>query len=40
LRILSGLRGGGTEHCQVDNRPVGMDYIADWLIGSFGLPPR
>jgi dienelactone hydrolase len=31
---------GGTEHCQVDNRPMGMDYIADWLIDSFGLPPR
>jgi dipeptidyl aminopeptidase/acylaminoacyl peptidase len=31
---------GGTEHCQVDNRPMGMDYIADWLIESFGLPPR
>lgn len=22
---------GGFEHCQVDNRPVGTDYIADWL---------
>ncbi len=22
---------GGAEHCQVDNRPVGTDYIADWL---------
>jgi dipeptidyl aminopeptidase/acylaminoacyl peptidase len=31
---------GGTEHCQVDNRPVGMDYIADWLVETFGLPPR
>jgi dienelactone hydrolase len=31
---------GGTEHCQVDNRPMGLDYIADWLIETFGLPPR
>jgi esterase/lipase len=22
---------GGAEHCQVDNRQVGIDYIADWL---------
>jgi alpha-beta hydrolase superfamily lysophospholipase len=22
---------GGVEHCQVDNRQVGTDYIADWL---------
>ena len=21
----------GVEHCQVDNRQVGADYIADWL---------
>jgi len=24
-------RDGGAEHCQVDNRQVGTDYIADWL---------
>jgi dienelactone hydrolase len=23
---------GGTEHCQVDHRQVGIDYIADWLV--------
>jgi esterase/lipase len=22
---------GGFEHCQVDNRQVGTDYICDWL---------
>ena len=22
---------GGAEHCQVDNRQVGTDYMADWL---------
>jgi fermentation-respiration switch protein FrsA (DUF1100 family) len=31
---------GGTEHCQVDNRPLGLDYIADWLTDTLGLPPR
>ena len=24
-------REGGAEHCQVDNRQVGTDYLADWL---------
>ncbi len=31
---------GGTEHCQVDNRPLGLDYIADWLVETLGLAPR
>ena len=22
---------GGAQHAQVDNRPVGVDYIADWI---------
>ncbi|MBM3358149.1 MAG: alpha/beta fold hydrolase [Betaproteobacteria bacterium] len=26
---------GGSEHCQVDNRQVGVDYIADWLEPIF-----
>jgi naringenin degradation protein FdeB len=26
---------GGAEHCQVDNRQVGVDYIADWLSPIF-----
>jgi fermentation-respiration switch protein FrsA (DUF1100 family) len=26
---------GGAEHCQVDNRQVGVDYIADWLASVF-----
>jgi pimeloyl-ACP methyl ester carboxylesterase len=25
---------GGAEHCQVDNRQAGVDYIADWLAAS------
>lgn len=28
---------GGAEHCQVDNRQLGVDYIADWLAeNAFG----
>jgi fermentation-respiration switch protein FrsA (DUF1100 family) len=22
---------GGAEHCQVDDRPMGVDYMADWI---------
>jgi hypothetical protein len=22
---------GGAEHCQVDNQPLGVDSIGDWL---------
>jgi alpha-beta hydrolase superfamily lysophospholipase len=25
---------GGAEHCQVDNRQVGVDYIADWISAN------
>jgi hypothetical protein len=27
---------GGFEHCQADNRQVGIDYIADWLEARLG----
>ena len=30
LRVFT-TKEGGAEHCQVDNRQVGTDYIADWL---------
>jgi dienelactone hydrolase len=30
LKIFTSAEGGA-EHCQVDNRQVGTDYIADWL---------
>jgi dipeptidyl aminopeptidase/acylaminoacyl peptidase len=30
LRVLT-VDEGGAEHCQVDNRQVGTDYICDWL---------
>jgi len=25
---------GGAEHCQVDNRPLGISYIADWIAAN------
>ena len=25
---------GGAQHCQVDNRQVGIDYIADWIAAN------
>jgi len=25
---------GGAEHCQVDNRPLGICYIADWIAAN------
>jgi naringenin degradation protein FdeB len=30
LKIFTAAEGGA-EHCQVDNRQMGVDYIADWL---------
>jgi naringenin degradation protein FdeB len=31
LRIFTA-EEGGAEHCQVDNRQLGVDYIGDWLL--------
>ena len=31
LRIFTEAEGGA-EHCQVDNRQLGVDFIGDWLI--------
>ena len=25
---------GGAEHCHVDNRQVGIDYVADWITAT------
>jgi len=25
---------GGAEHCQVDNRPIGVDYAGDWILAN------
>jgi dipeptidyl aminopeptidase/acylaminoacyl peptidase len=33
LKIFTATEGGA-EHCQVDNRQVGVDYIADWLAAN------
>ena len=33
LRIFTAAEGGA-EHCQVDNRQMGVDYIADWLAAN------
>lgn len=30
---------GGAEHCQVDHRQQGIDYVADWLLASMNCPP-
>ena len=27
---------GGAEHCQVDDRPLGISYIADWIAATLG----
>jgi fermentation-respiration switch protein FrsA (DUF1100 family) len=36
LKIFTAFEGGA-EHCQVDNRQLGVDYIADWLAeNAFG----
>jgi fermentation-respiration switch protein FrsA (DUF1100 family) len=31
LKIFTAAEGGA-EHCQVDNRQLGVDYIGDWLL--------
>ncbi len=33
LRIFTA-EEGGAEHCQVDNRQLGIDYIGDWIIAN------
>lgn len=35
LKIFT-LAEGGAEHCQVDNRTLGIDYIADWIAEILG----
>jgi dienelactone hydrolase len=35
LKIFT-VREGGVEHCQLDNRYLGSDYIADWFSEQFG----
>jgi len=33
LRIFAA-EEGGAEHCQVDNRQLGIDYIGDWILAN------
>jgi dienelactone hydrolase len=33
LRIFTA-EEGGAEHCQVDNRQLGVDYIGDWILAN------
>jgi naringenin degradation protein FdeB len=33
MRIFTA-QEGGAEHCQVDHRQYGVDYIADWLLAN------
>ena len=33
LRIFAGDEGGA-EHCQVDHRQLGIDFIADWIAAN------
>jgi dienelactone hydrolase len=33
LRIFTA-EEGGAEHCQVDNRQLGIDYVGDWLLAN------
>ena len=37
LKIFS-VDEGGAEHCQVDHRQHGVDYIGDWLLSN--MQPR
>jgi hypothetical protein len=40
MEISQRLEAGDGAHCEVDNRPLPMDYIAGRLSDSFGLPRR
>ena len=31
---------GGAEHCQVDNRTMAVDYMADWVAETLGGNPK
>jgi dipeptidyl aminopeptidase/acylaminoacyl peptidase len=33
LRIFTA-EEGGTEHCQVDNRQLGIDTVGDWILAN------
>ena len=33
LRIFTA-EEGGAEHCQVDNRQLGIDFAGDWIVAN------
>jgi hypothetical protein len=39
LKIFT-LAEGGTEHVQIDNRTLGVDYAADWAAEVLGGNPK
>ncbi len=39
LRVFT-LAEGGAEHCQIDNRSMGIDYAADWVSRLLGGNPK
>jgi dipeptidyl aminopeptidase/acylaminoacyl peptidase len=39
LKIFT-VEEGGAEHAHVDNRQLGVDFVADWLVANMQLPPR
>jgi len=39
LKIFT-LAEGGSEHCQVDNNAMALDYMADWVAEVLGGDPK
>ena len=39
LKIFTAAEGG-VEHCQLDNRTLGVDYMADWIAETLGGDPK
>jgi len=39
LKIFDSVEGGA-EHCQVDDRPAGINYMADWLTDNVFTPKK
>jgi hypothetical protein len=39
LKVFS-LAEGGSEHCQVDNNAMALDYMADWVAEILGGDPK
>jgi dienelactone hydrolase len=39
LKVFT-LAEGGAEHCQIDNRTMGLDYAADWAAEILGGNPK